>query len=69
MKKQDALASILATWWRLPPSQRETEAQLTAFAMRMARDPGYAFKCSGDRYQHVMGYLSSHTSGLKKLGL
>lgn len=69
MKKEDALRAILDAWRQLPQSERQTEGQLVAFAMKMAHDPAYAFRCSGDPYQHVMGHLSHHTSGLKKLGL
>jgi hypothetical protein len=41
---------------------------LAAFSTGMADDPGYFFRCSGDRYQHIMGCMSRHTSGLKKYG-
>ena len=69
MKQEEALRAILAEWRRLPESERKTEAQLVAFAMGMANNPDYSFRCSGERYQHVMGYMSRHTSGLKKEGL
>jgi hypothetical protein len=35
----------------------------------MANNPNYFFRCSGDRYQHVMGYMSRHIPGLKKQGI
>jgi hypothetical protein len=66
VKKEGALRAILSEWRRLPESERQTERQLAAFAMGMANNPDYFFKCSGDRYQHIMGYLSHHTSRLKK---
>lgn len=66
---EEALRNILAEWRRLPESERQTEAQLTAFAMKMAHDPRYSFQCAGDDpYQHIQAYMSSHTSGLKKSG-
>ena len=69
MKKEQTLQAILAEWRRLPESERQTEIQLVAFSMGMANDPDYFFRCSGDRYQFIMGYMSRHTSGLKKHGL
>ena len=66
MKQEDALRAILAEWHHLPEAARQTENQLVAFAMSMAHNLDYAFRCSGDRYQHIMGYMSRHTSGLKK---
>jgi hypothetical protein len=69
MKKEDALQAILAAWRSLPEGERQTESQLVAFAMKTAHDPEYSFRCSGDRYQHVMGYLNWNVSGLKKQGL
>ena len=68
MKQEEALRAILAEWLRRPESERQTEGQLVAFAMEMANNPNYFFRCSGDRYQHVMGYMSRHTPGLKKQG-
>ncbi|MGA3095181.1 MAG: hypothetical protein ABSF25_01900 [Bryobacteraceae bacterium] len=67
MKKEDALRSILSEWRSLPESERQTESQLFAFAVKMANDSDYSFQCRGDRYQHIMGYMSRHTPGLKKL--
>ena len=67
MKQEDALRAILAEWRARPESGRRTESQLTALALRMADK--YVFRCSGDRYQHIIGYLTRHTPGLKKLGL
>ena len=69
MKREEALRSIRAEWQRLPESERQTEAQLFAFAVKMANDPDYWFRCTGDRYQDIMGYMGRHISGLKKLGL
>ena len=36
--------------------------------MAMADNPNYRFRCSGDRYQHIMAYMSRHVSGLRKHG-
>jgi hypothetical protein len=69
LKQEEALQAILAEWRRRPAAERQTETQLAAFALEMANNPDYLFRCSGDRYQLVIGYLSLHTSGLKKQGL
>jgi len=69
MKKEDALRAILAAWRRLPEAERQTKSQQAAFAMKMANDPEYPFRCTGDRYQHVMGHLDRNVSGLKKEGI
>jgi len=69
VKKEAALQAILAEWKRLPEMERQTEAQLVAFAMGMGNNSDYWFQCSGDRYQHIMAFMSRHTSGLKRLGL
>jgi hypothetical protein len=68
MKKDEALRAILAEWRRLPEAARQTESQLVDFAMDMANSSDYFFQCSGDRYQHIMGFMSRYTSGLKKQG-
>jgi hypothetical protein len=36
--------------------------------MEMANNSDYFFRCAGDRYQHIMGFMGCHTSGLKRLG-
>jgi hypothetical protein len=69
MKKEDALRAILNEWRSLPEQERQTEAQLLAFAIKMANDPDYSFLYRGDRYQAIMGYLTRHHSEFKKLGL
>jgi hypothetical protein len=66
LKQEEALRAILAEWRRLPAAERQREGQLAAFAMGMAHNPAYEFRCSGDRYQHIMGYMTRHTAGLKK---
>jgi hypothetical protein len=66
VKQEEAFRAILAEWRRRPESERQTETQLVAFAMEMARNHDYSFGCRGDRYQHIMGYMSRHTSGLEK---
>ncbi|MGH9633149.1 MAG: hypothetical protein ACRD7E_33010 [Bryobacteraceae bacterium] len=69
MKKEDALRAILTEWRRLPETERQTESQLFAFAMRMANDSNYNFQSRSDRYQDIMGYMTRHTSGLRKMGI
>ena len=66
VNKEEALHAILAEWRRLPEPERQTEVQLVAFAMGVANNPEYSFRCSGDRYQVVMAYMGRHTSGLRK---
>jgi hypothetical protein len=63
VKQEEALRAILAEWRRLPESERQTEGQLAAFAMKMANT--YSFRYRGDKYQCVMGHLKYHISGLK----
>jgi hypothetical protein len=55
MKKDDAKAAILREWEALPEVERMNDAQIVVFAMKMSRK--YPFRCSGDRYQHIMGWL------------
>jgi len=53
MKKEEARMSILREW-----SAQVDKSNPAAFAMRMAE--AYRFRCSGDRYQVVMGWLRYH---------
>lgn len=55
MLKADAQKAIEAEWMRLPSEDRKTEHQAFMFAMRIKDE--YRFKCSGDKYQVVMGWL------------
>jgi len=68
MNKEEVLRGILGEWRRLPESERRTEDQCAAFAMKMANDPNYSFRCRGDRYQEIMGYMRYNISGLRKVG-
>jgi len=61
VKKDEALQAIFDEWRRLPEAERQTEAQLVAFAMRMGNNPDYSFRCSGDPYQHIMAFMSRRT--------
>ncbi len=69
MKREGALRAILRAWQELPTSERQTESQLTAFAMGMAHNSDYAFRHTGDPYQDVIGYLKRRVPGLKKQDL
>lgn len=69
MKQEEALRAILDVWLSLPASERQTEAQLVGFSIRMAEDSGYYFKCSGDRYQRIFPYISQRVGPLEKTGL
>lgn len=57
MLKSEAERRAVVDWMRLPAKDRATEQQAAIFAMQAARD--LSFKCSGDRYQHVKGWLLS----------
>jgi hypothetical protein len=57
MKKDEALHRILLRW-KLQPESERAEANVASFAMQMSRE--YHFRCSGDRYQFIMGTLSAH---------
>lgn len=51
----DAKREILGRWRALPSSERRTEQQAAVFAMGVAHE--YNFRCSGDRYQVIKGWL------------
>ena len=55
MKQDEAKALVIREWSTLPVSQRKTESQAASFAM--AIKDRYDFKCSGDRYQVIKGWL------------
>ena len=55
MKQAEAKALIIQEWSILSESQRETDSQAAAFAM--AIKDKYHFRCSGDRYQVIKGWL------------
>jgi hypothetical protein len=59
VKKEESLQAILDEWRRLPEAEK-TENHAAGFAMQMANE--YQFRCSGDRYQVIMGFLSRHLS-------
>jgi hypothetical protein len=44
----------------LPVAERQTDDQAAAYAMKIK--DRYPFKCSGDRYQVVKGWLQNHLS-------
>jgi hypothetical protein len=54
--KQDAARSIiLSEWSALPEAERSTEHQAAVFAMKAM--PRYSFRCAGDPYQKIKGWL------------
>lgn len=55
MLKEDAKAAALKAWRALPAERRQSEQDAAMFAMRIKDD--YRFRCSGDRYQVVKGWL------------
>jgi hypothetical protein len=60
MKQEDAKAAIIREWMALSFNERQTESQAASFAMQIK--DRYAFKCSGDRYQVIKGWLQRHLS-------
>jgi hypothetical protein len=55
MTQDEAKAEILRAWRALPADERRTDHQAAAFAMKLAGE--YRFRCSGDRYQVIKGWL------------
>jgi hypothetical protein len=55
MTRSEAQRLILREWRALPASERQTETQAAAFAMKVKGD--YPFRYSGDRYQIIKGWL------------
>ena len=53
--KAHAQELILAEWRALPIADRQTEHQAVMHAMKV-KDV-YRFRCSGDRYQVIKGWL------------
>jgi hypothetical protein len=64
MKQEDARAAVIREWMGLPFNERQTESQAALFAMQMK--DRYVFKCSGDRYQVIKGWLQRHLSTTPK---
>lgn len=55
LTQEMARRRIEAEWHALPPERRADDAEFVIFAMQM-KDK-HAFRCSGDRYQVVKGWL------------
>jgi hypothetical protein len=60
MTTEQAKAKILSEWHALPATDRADEQKKAAFAQNMAQK--YKFRCSGDPYQHIMGWLKKNSS-------
>ena len=62
MKKEEALQAILREWEKQPESERQTENQAALFALGIMQDrPDLTkFRATGDRYQHIKGFLCRH---------
>jgi hypothetical protein len=59
MLKDEARAAIVHEWLSLPTSSRATEHQ--AFLFAIAAKERYRFRCNGDPYQHIKGWLMEYT--------
>jgi hypothetical protein len=55
MKQEEAKQLILHEWLSLPREERRTDRQAAEFAMRVKDQ--YPFRCSGDHYQVVKGWV------------
>ncbi len=64
MNQAQAKAEVLRVWRALPADQRSTEAQAAQFAM--AQYPNYLFRCAGDRYQVIKGWVINDLSSYPK---
>jgi hypothetical protein len=51
-----ARRAIIREWMSLPPENRQTGEQATAFALRAIEKRD--FRCSGDRQRRVMAWLT-----------
>jgi len=58
MEKDEAEKRIVSEWLELAAEERATEHQATVFALKKSQQ--YTFRCKGDRYQSIMGWLSTH---------
>lgn len=58
MRQNEAREAILAEWLALPPVERQSEHQAASFAMKKLSQ--YQFRCIGDRYQRIKGWLLAH---------
>ena len=57
MKQEEAKRLILHDWRSLPREERNTELQAAEFALRIM--DRYPFRCRGDRYQVVKGWVQN----------
>ncbi|UHC20450.1 hypothetical protein LRS73_35555 (plasmid) [Methylobacterium currus] len=57
MTKDEAKREALRRWRQLPPAERQTDEQAAQFAMRLHHSGELRFRCSGDPYQHIKGWL------------
>jgi hypothetical protein len=55
MTKEEAKRAVLRDWIALPSQMRKTQVDALVFAMSV-KDK-YRFRCSGDRYQVIKGWL------------
>jgi hypothetical protein len=54
--EHDARRAIIREWMSLPRDKRATEEQAAAFAMKAIEK--HEFRCSDDRQQRIMAWLS-----------
>lgn len=65
MKQEDAKRAILQEWRNLQEDQRTETAAVSLSLSHAHVNSPFAFKCSGDPYQVIMGWLEPHISPKK----
>jgi hypothetical protein len=64
VNQAQAKAEILNVWRALPPEERSNEAQAAQFAM--AQYLNYLFRCVGDRFQVIKGWVTNDLNSYPK---
>lgn len=57
MTQAEAKEYILAEWEALPEAKRPSGVDMVGFALEMKEK--YPFRCSGDPYQRIKGWINS----------
>jgi hypothetical protein len=53
--REEAKEAILREWYAMSEIERSNRERAATFAVIMAQK--YPFRCSGDRYRHIMEWL------------
>jgi len=57
MTQDEAKREALSRWRLLPKAKRSSDQQAAEFAMKLQHEGGLRFRCSGDPYQRIKGWL------------